>query len=154
MLIAVLSLSGARRGVNGGVYDASEPGRFIAGVHPSLLDPSLSTVTKLQYSADTCAAEEVSRLAPDCIQPHVYFIDDSFGESAKIVRWRPFSSCCMEAQVCRRRIVYTLSFVLFSYFLRQRHQRRALCPQLLGEPKDSRIRSNVGTKCCGRGSRR
>ena len=100
----------------------------------------------------------VSRLAPDmapdCIQPHVYFIDDSFGESANIVRWRPFSSCCMGAQVYRRRIVYTLSFVLFSYFLRQRHQRRALCPQLLGEPKDSRIRSNVGTRCCGRGSRR
>ena len=63
-------------------------------------------------------------------------------------------SLCTEVQVCRRRIAYTLSFVLFSYFLRQRHHRRALCPQVLGEPKDSRIRSNVGTKCCGRGSRR
>ena len=142
----------------GRMYDASEPGRYIAGVHPSLLDSSLSTVTKLQYSADTCAAEchgsPAPDMAPDCIQPHVYFIDDSFGESANIVRWRPFYSCCMGAQVYRRRIVYTLSFVLFSYFLRQRHQRRALCPQLLGEPKDSRIRSNVGTRCCGRGSRR
>ncbi len=61
------------------------------------------------------------------------------------------TSCAANASAnssreCGAPVGYTLSFVLCSNFLRQRHQRRTFWAQLLGELNDSRIRSSEGPR--------